>query len=693
MKQAPNPLLSGDFRIPFHRIRAEHIEPGITQALQEAQIEVDTLTADSSPPTWENTIGHLEAIGSRLSEQIAPSSHLVSVSETPELREAYNSVLPEISAFWSRLPLNGSLWERVKAYAESEEAIQLIGVRKRHVEKTVRDFIRAGADLDKDGKKELMKLKIELAQLEQKFSENVLDATAEYELIVTDEARLSGVPEAMRKRAEAKAQNKGIAGWLLTLDYPSVEPIRKYCDDRELRREIHTAFVTRCRDGKFDNRPLLARILRLRDRIAELLGYDRFPDYVLEDRMAKTAEHAMAFERDLVERTRPFWARDASELRTAAKKLDIDDLEPWDSAYVAEKLRKERYDIDDETLRPYFALPQVLEGMFEIVHMTFGFEVAERDIEEVWHPDVRYYEIFDELGEKVGAFYTDWYPRKEKRQGAWMNHFITGGSRSGGFAPHLGVICGNFTPPDGDHAALLTHREVETIFHEFGHLLHHCTSRVEIPSRAGINVAWDWVELPSQLMENWTWEREALYLFARHHKSGEALPESLYERMVAARRFMGGWSQMRQLALGIVDLELHEELAPQLRLGSARYSEEELDLAQGDIVMEFGREHFEPFVVGPHFAELHILPVFTHLFSGGYAAAYYSYLWSEVLEADIFTRFRQEGIFNRTTGRSYVDSILSRGDSDEPGALFKEFMGRDPDPTALLDRNLGSEPA
>ena len=693
MKQAPNPLLSGDFRIPFHRIRAEHIEPGIMQALQEAQIEVDTLTADSSPPTWENTIGHLEEIGSRLSEQIAPSSHLVSVSETPELREAYNSVLPEISAFWSRLPLNGSLWERVKAYAESEEAIQLIGVRKRHVEKTVRDFIRAGADLDKDGKKELMKLKIELAQLEQKFSENVLDATAEYELIVTDEARLSGVPEAMRKRAEAKAQKKGIAGWLLTLDYPSVEPIRKYCDDRELRREIHTAFVTRCRDGKFDNRPLLARILRLRDRIAELLGYDRFPDYVLEDRMAKTAEHAMAFERDLVERTRPFWARDASELRTAAEKLDIDDLEPWDSAYVAEKLRKERYDIDDETLRPYFALPQVLEGMFEIVHMTFGFKVAERDIGEVWHPDVRYYEIFDELGEKVGAFYTDWYPRKEKRQGAWMNHFITGGSRSGGFAPHLGVICGNFTPPDGDHAALLTHREVETIFHEFGHLLHHCTSRVEIPSRAGINVAWDWVELPSQLMENWTWEREALYLFARHHKSGEALPESLYERMVAARRFMGGWSQMRQLALGIVDLELHEELAPQLRLGSARYSEEELDLAQGDIVMEFGREHFEPFVVGPHFAELHILPVFTHLFSGGYAAAYYSYLWSEVLEADIFTRFRQEGIFNRATGRSYVDSILSRGDSDEPGALFKEFMGRDPDPTALLDRNLGSEPA
>ncbi|MDE0730374.1 MAG: M3 family metallopeptidase, partial [Longimicrobiales bacterium] len=301
MTQAANPLLSGGFRIPFNRIRAEHVESGIMQALQEAQADIDQLTSDTSEPTWDNTIGYLELIGGRLSERIAPSTHLVSVSETPELREAYNTVLPEISAFWSSLPLNGSLWERVKAYAESEEAAQLMGIKKRHLQKTVQDFIRTGADLEKDGKQELMELKIELAQLEQRFSEHVLDATAEYELIVTDEARLSGVPEAMRKRAEAKAKEKGTVGWLLTLDYPSVEPIVKYCDDRELRREIHTALVTRCRDGTFDNRPLLARILRLRDRIAELLGYDGFPDYVLEDRMAKTGAHAMSFERNLVE--------------------------------------------------------------------------------------------------------------------------------------------------------------------------------------------------------------------------------------------------------------------------------------------------------------------------------------------------------------------------------------------------------
>ena len=693
MTQLPNPILSGDFRIPFNRIRAEHVEPGIIKALQEAQADIDQITSDTSEPTWDNTVGCLELVGGLLSERIAPPTHLVSVLETPELREAYNAVLPEISAFWSSLPLNGPLWARVKAYAESEEAAQLVGIKKRHLQKTVQDFIRAGADLEEDEKKELMALKIELAQLEQAFSEHVLDATAEYELIITDEARLSGVPEAMRKRAEAKAKEQGTVGWLLTLDYPSVEPIVKYCEDRELRREIHTAFVTRCRAGKFDNRPLLARILRLRDRIAELLGFNGFPDYVLEDRMAKTGAHAMSFERDLVERTRPFWVRDAAELRTAARHLGIEELKPWDSAYVTEKLRKERYNIDDEMLRPYFPLQQVLEGMFEIVRMTFGFSVTELDIEEVWHGDVRYYEICNESGEKVGAFYTDWFPRKEKRQGAWMNHFITGGPRNGGFAPHLGVICGNFTPPDGNEEALLTHREVETIFHEFGHLLHHCTSRVEIPSRAGINVAWDWVELPSQLMENWTWEKEALDLFARHHKTGDTLPDQLYKRMVAARRFMGGWSQMRQLSLGTVDLELHEELAPLLRTDAANYSEEEVDLVQGDLVMEFGRERFESFVIGPHFAELHILPVFTHLFSGGYAAAYYSYLWSEVLDADVFTRFRQEGIFNRETGQSYVNSILSRGDSAEPGALFKEFMGRDPDPDALLDRNLGPKPA
>lgn len=686
-----NPILVGDFRIPFHKIEARHVQPGVEQALTEAQAEIDALSADPADPTWDNTIARLDETVERLAERMAPVTHLMSVAETPELREAYNLVLPEITAFWSRLPLNQALWQRVKAYAQTDEAQGLSGIRRRHLDRTVRDFERAGADLPPEAKTRLQQVRIELAQLQQSFSENVLDATAGFELLIKDEKRLAGVPEAPKRRARARAKKVGKKGWLLTLDYPSVEPILKHCQDRELRQEIHVAYATRCRDGAYDNRTILARILRLRDESAEVLGYRDFPDYTLEDRMVGSGTRAAAFEADMVERTRPFWERDVADLREHASSLGMSDIEPWDIAYLIDSLRRTRYELDDEDLRPYFPLPHVLEGLFEIVRRTFGFRIEERQIDELWHEDVRYFEILDDNdNERLGGFYTDWFPRVEKREGAWMNNFITGGPRPEGFAPHLGVICGNFTPPDGNRPALLTHREVQTTFHEFGHLLHHCTSRVEIPARAGINVAWDWVELPSQLMENWTWEREALDLFARHHETGDPLPDELYDRMIATRRYMGGWAQMRQLSLGTVDLALHGELAPKLREESAREDGAELDSRQGDAVMRFGEERFAPFAPDPRFARLHMLTSFTHLFAGGYAAAYYSYLWSEVLDADAFTRFRQEGIFNREVGRAYVDAILSRGDSADPDELFVEFMGRAPDPEALLARNLGA---
>jgi len=691
MTDPSNPILSQGYRIPFHRIRAEHVEPGIREALAEAQSDIDTLSSETAPPTWASTIERLDDVTDRLSRRIAPVHHLVAVAETPELRRAYNAVLPEISAFWSRLPLNEALWRRVKGFAEGSEATGLTGIRKRHIERTVQEFRRAGADLPAHAKGRLEAARIELAQLQQKFSENVLDATAAYELHVEDEDRLRGVPRAARRRARARAREKDLEGWLLTLDYPSVEPILKYCQDRELRRSIHVAYTTRCRDGEHDNRPIMARILRLRDEIARILGYDSYSDYRLEDRMARSGARAIAFERDMVARTRPYWSRDVDLLREHARTRGIDELEPWDVSFFMEHIRKERYEIDDEAMRPYFPLEQVLQGLFEIVRRTFGFRVEEREIEEVWHPDVHFYEIFDEEGTHVGSFYSDWFPRREKRQGAWMDNFITGGPRDGGFAPHLGVICGNFTPPDDDRPALLTHREVETTFHEFGHLLHHCVSRVEIPARAGINVAWDWVELPSQLMENWTWEREALDLFASHFETGEPFPDDLFRRMIAARRFMGGWAQMRQLSFGTVDLALHDELAPKLH-SEASEAHEQVDERQGVEVMEFARERFLDFSPNARFADLHIVPSFTHLFSGGYAAGYYSYLWSEVLDADVFTRFKEEGIFNRETGRAYVDAILARGDSEEPDALFHEFMGRAPSPNALLERNLGPKP-
>ena len=691
MTTKSNPLLSEAYRIPFHAIRAEHVEPGIRQALADAQAEVGAVSDEVRPASWDNTLGRLDRALEKLSRRIAPLGHLVSVAETKELRDAYNNILPEISAFWSSIPLDPDLWKRLEAFENTDEANELRGIERRHLNKTLNEFKRAGATLPTDRKNRLQALQVELAQTQQKFSENVLDATAAWELLVTDESRLDGVPEAAKRRFSARADENGDEGWTLTLDYPSVEPILKHCKDSELRHEVFVAYTTRCREGEHDNRPLLARILRMRDEIAHILGYGGFPDYVLADRMAGTAVRAVSFEQDLTERTQPYWQRDAKQLSDHAKSLGLDTLKPWDVAFVTEDLRKTRYDIDDEILRPYFPLDQVLKGMFEIVHKTFGFRIEEKQIDEVWHEDVRFYEIYDESRTMLGAFYTDWFPRKEKRQGAWMNNFITGGPTHIGFAPHLGVMCGNFTPPEGEDQALLTHREVQTTFHEFGHLLHHCASRVPIPSRAGIHVAWDWVELPSQLMENWTWEREALDLFAKHNETGEALPDELYSRLIAARQFVSGWTQMRQLALGTIDLELHEQMARKLR-GDAERQEvsEELDAVQGNEVMEFARSRFADFAPAPEFAAFHILTSFTHIFAGGYAAGYYSYLWSEVLDADVFTRFRNEGIFNRETGRLYVDSILSRGDSDDPDTLFLEFMGRAPNPGALLERNLGT---
>jgi oligopeptidase A len=693
MTAKPNPLLSDRFRIPFHLVRAEHVEPGIREALARAQAEIDAIASDPSLPSWQNTVQRLDAAVERLGRCITPATHLVSVAETPDLRKAYNAVLPEISAFWSRLPLHEGLWKRLETFAGTEEGTALKGLRRRHLDKTMQEFRRAGADLPPDAKRRLEELKVELARLQQRYSENVLDATAGYEHLVGDGARLQGVPEAARRRARAKAQEQDKEGWLLTLDLPSVEPILKYCEERTLRKEIHTAYSSRCRGGEYDNRPLIARILRLRDEVARILGYASFPDYMLEDRMAKSGARAREFQRDMTERTRPYWERDVDELRRHAAEMGLSELEPWDVGFVMEKLRRERYHIDDEALRPYFPLDRVLEGLFEVAHRTFGLRIEPREIEEMWHPDVRYFDVLSEDGEHVGSFYTDWFPRKEKRQGAWMHDFITGGPRNGGFDPHLGVICGNVTPPDGDRPPLLTHREVETTFHEFGHLLHHCASRVEIHARAGINVAWDWVELPSQLMENWCWEREALDLISGHHESGEPLPDDLFARLIAARRFMAGWMQMRQVSFGTLDLSLHDRLAPRLREADSPSALEELDERQGEEAMAFTRDELLPFSPSQRFAEGHPLTSFTHVFAGGYAAGYYSYLWSEVLDADVFTRFRAEGIFNRETGRAYVDTILSSGDAADPDVLFRQFMGRSPDPAALLERNLGPPPA
>jgi oligopeptidase A len=390
--------------------------------------------------------------------------------------------------------------------------------------------------------------------------------------------------------------------------------------------------------------------------------------------MAKTGERAFGFVEDMTRRTRPYWERDLAELREHASLLGISEVEPWDTAFVGESLRRERFEIDDEVIRQYFPLGRVLDGMFEVVRRVFGLVIRERGIAEVWHQDVHHYELLrEEDGTLLGFFYADWHSRPDKRQGAWMNSLRTGGPRNGGFEPHVGIVAGNLSPPKGDIPSLLTHREVETVFHEFGHLLHHLTSTVPIAPMAGINVAWDFVELPSQIMENWAWEEEAISLFSGHHETGEPLPEDLYRRLRSARTFMAGSRLMRQLSFGHLDLRLHRDHPDEVTHDLMPYIE----------------GLFEEYTPNSTFAGMHPATSFTHLFSGGYAAAYYSYLWSEVLDADAFGRFHDEGIFSREVGQAYLDAILTRGDSEEPEDLFREFMGRDPDLQPLLDRNFG----
>jgi oligopeptidase A len=670
-----NPLLTRAYRIPFDRIRAEHVVPAVRQALEEAARQVE-LVAGTEERTYRATLQALDDALEGLDRVIGPVAHLVSVMNSPELRAAYNQVLPDFSGFYARLPLDERLWSVLREFAATEEAQALEGVRRRHLEKTLREFARAGADLPLALKARVAEIQVEISTLQTRFSDNLLDATNAFELVLTRQEELAGLPERVRAQAAANARARGLEGWRFTLQLPSLQPFLQYAERRELRRAMYEAYMNRASGEDHDNRPLIARILELRRELAGILGYDTFADYRLEESMVKTGEAALGFEEELAALTRSVWAEEVRELEAHAATLGLEPLQPWDTAFVAERVRKERFDLDEEQLRPYFPLPSVLEGLFEICNRLFGISVTEREIAQVWHPEVRFYEIHDQEGTHLGSFYTDWFPREEKRGGAWMNALVTGGPDAAGFEPHLGLVCGNFTPPEGERPALLTHREVETTFHEFGHLLHHCLSRVEVKARAGTNVSRDWVELPSQLMENWCWERDALDLFARHFRTGERIPDELFEKLTAARRFMAASAQMRQLSFGTVDLHLHMRYDPE---------------RDGDVV-GFAQRTMEPFSIRPEFARDHFITGFQHIFSSGYAAGYYSYLWSEVLDADAFTRFREAGLFDRATGEAYVRSILSQGDARDPQELFRQFMGREPDLTALLRRNLGVEP-
>ncbi|MCB0220616.1 MAG: M3 family metallopeptidase, partial [Chrysiogenetes bacterium] len=676
MSTSDNPLLNLSFEIPFDRIEAAHVEPGIDALLKRARVKLEAVKTVSSPRTFENTMLAFEAITHDLHEAMSVISNIESLATTPEFREAYNAVQQPVSEFYSSIVLDEDLWKALRDYSETDEAKALTGIRKRYLQKTIADFRREGADLPPEKKKELASIDVELSKLTTKFSQNVLDATVDYEIYVTDEAKLAGLPASAIEAARADAESRDKAGWRFTLQAPSFIPLMTYIDDAEIRRRVWTAYNTRATGGETDNSGLIKQIRELREKRARMLGFANFADLVLDDRMAREGAAAKKFTEELREKSEEAFRSENEDLRAFRKEIegqDAPDLNPWDVGYYAEKQRKALYAFDEEEVRPYFPMENVLKGMFEIVNRLYGIQVVPTEKLPTWHKDVRTYDILEEDGTHIASFYADLFPRDNKRGGAWMTDLLTGGPAGKGFIPHLGGINGNMMPPVGGKPALLTHRDVETLFHEFGHLLHHALSRVELRSLSGTNVAWDFVELPSQIMENWCWEKEALDLFARHYETGDAIPDDLFEKMLRARNFRSANAMMRQLGFATVDLKIHTEYDPE---------------QHGD-VLPYARDVLAEFATTALPDDYAMICGFTHLFAGpvAYAAGYYSYKWAEVLDADAFTRFKAEGIFNREVGRAFRESVLANGDAEDPMDLYKKFMGREPDLSALLERS------
>jgi oligopeptidase A len=685
MTGTPNPILAAGFEIPFDKITAAHVEPAVQAAIARAEERLTAIEA-ANPLTYDAVLGALDTATEPLEVAMTVVGHLEAVVSTPELRTAHNAVRPSSSAFFSSIPLRPGLWKVVRDYAATPEAAALPPARRRFLKKTVDDFRRNGAELGPEGKARLQEISRELAELTARFGQNVLDATAEWELLITDEAGLAGLPPSAIAAARESAEKKGKQGYRFTLQAPSYIPLITYLDDGAVREKAYRAYNGRAASGTLDNGPVMTAVIRLRREQAKLLGYANFGDLVLEDRMAKTSARARSFVADLTARTKAAFARETEELAAFRRSLPGDDgkpMRPWDVPYYAEKQRRALYDFDEEELRPYFPLERAVEGLFETAQRLYGLRIQANRSLPTWHPDVTAYDVRDEDGTFLASFYADFYPREEKRGGAWMNGLITGVSSPERHTPHLGLICANVTPPIGGKPALLTHQDVTTLFHEFGHLLHHCLSRVEVRSLAGTNVAWDFVELPSQIMENWCWERAALDTFARHVETGATIPDALFEKMTRARKYREASAMMRQLGFAATDLALHVEFDP------AR---------DGDVVA-YARKVMQPYAPAPFDDDYAMIASFTHLFSSavGYAAGYYSYKWAEVLDADAFTRFQEGGVFSRAVGNEFRRAILERGDSDDPADLYRAFMSRDPSLDALLERSglttAGSEAA
>lgn len=667
-----NPLLSNSSLPLFSQIKPEHVLPAIKETLNNCRKTIESVLEQNSEYTWDNLVQPIDEMDEKFSRAWSPVSHLNSVKNSPELREAYEACLPLLSQYSTWVGQHKPLYNAYKQLKDSKHFEKLSKAQKKVINNALRDFELSGIGLADDKQKRYGEIVAKLSELSSQYSNNVLDATMGWSKLVANIEDLSGMPESALAAAKEQAKAKDQDGWLLTLDIPSYLPVMTYCDNRDLRFELYQAYNTRASDqgpnaGKWDNTEIIKQIISLRAELAQLLGFDTYADKSLATKMAETVTQVTAFLTDLATKAKPQGEKELTELkRYAYEYFGASDIKPWDIAYYSEKQKQHLYTINDEELRPYFPEERVISGLFEVVRRIFGITAKQRHDVEVWAPEVKFYDLYNANGELKGSFYLDLYAREHKRGGAWMDDCI-GKMRfaDGHIQKPVAYLTCNFNRPIGDKPALFTHNEVTTLFHEFGHGLHHMLTEIDVSSVAGINgVPWDAVELPSQFLENWCWQPEALEFISGHYQTGEPLPQEMLEKMLDSKNFQAALFILRQLEFGLFDFKLHSEKTPDI-LETLKQVREQVAVVP---TVDWGRF--------PH--------AFSHIFAGGYAAGYYSYLWAEVLSADAFSRFEEEGIFNANTGNAFLDNILSQGGSDEPMTLFKNFRGREPQLEALL---------
>ncbi len=668
-----NPLLNNTGLPKFSQIQPEHVVPAIEQLIQQCRDTIEQVSQIDTP-TWENFYLPQAITGDKLSRAWSPVGHLNAVKNSPELREAYQACLPMLSEYSTWVGQHQGLYQGYVKLKNSPEFATYSLAQKKAIENSLRDFELSGISLPADKQKRYGEISARLSELSSQFSNNVLDATMGWDIVIEDDADLKGLPESALEGAKLSAQSKEKSGYRFTLEFPSYLPVMTYCENRELRQKMYEAYNTRASDqgpnaGKWDNSAIMAETLELRLELAKLLGFESYADLSLATKMAENPTQVVDFLEGLANRSKEQGKKELAELKAFAKEsYGVSELQPWDIAFYSEKQKQALYAINDEELRPYFPEERVLSGLFELVKRIFGMRVEELKEFDSYHENVRFFNIFDETDRLRGSFYLDLYARENKRGGAWMDDCINQKRLAdGSLQKPVAYLTCNFNKPIGDKPALFTHDEVTTLFHEFGHGIHHMLTEIDVGDVSGINgVPWDAVELPSQFLENWCWEEDALAIISGHYQTGEPLPKEKLTQLLKAKNFQAAMFVLRQLEFGLFDFRLHmSEPKENIVLDTLKAVKAQVAVVE-----------LPTFVRTPH--------SFSHIFAGGYAAGYYSYLWAEVLSADAFARFEEEGIFNREVGQSFLDNILTRGGSEEPMVLFERFRGRKPTLDALL---------